>query len=225
VRLLVVEDDTRLAGLVQRGLRGEGHAVDVAGTVEDGRWLAGVNPYDLLVIDVLLPDGDGFSLCRELRQANNWTPVLMLTARDAVADRVQGLDAGADDYLVKPYSFDELAARVRALVRRGNHERPAILALGALLLDPASRKVTAAGRDVELSPKEFALLELFMRHAGEVLGRSEILDHVWDWAYDGASNVIDVYVRYLRQKLGTGGGVPQIETVRGIGYVLRGIRA
>jgi two-component system OmpR family response regulator len=223
VRLLVVEDDTRLAGLVQRGLRGEGHAVDVAGTVEDGRWLAGENPYDLLVIDVLLPDGDGFSLCRELRQAGNWTPVLMLTARDAVADRVQGLDAGADDYLVKPYSFDELAARVRALVRRGIHERPATLAIGALLLDPASRKVTAAGRDVELAPKEFALLELFMRHTGEVLGRSEILDHVWDWAYDGASNVIDVYVRYLRQKLGTGGGVPQIETIRGIGYVMRGV--
>jgi two-component system OmpR family response regulator len=222
MRVLLVEDDPRLAGLLQRGLRGEGYAVDISGTVDEGRWLARENPYDALIFDVMLPDGDGFGLCRELRQAGNWTPVLMLTARDAVADRVQGLDAGADDYLVKPHSFDELAARVRALIRRGARERPAILSVGSLRLDPASRLVTAAGRQLELTPKEFALLELFMRHPGEVLTRREILDHVWDWAYDGTSNVVDVYVRYLRQKLGDGvPGQPAIEAVRGVGYSLR----
>ena len=221
MRLLLVEDDPRLAGLLQRGLRGEGYAVDVSGTVDEGRWLAKENPYDALIFDVMLPDGDGFGLCRELRQAGDWTPVLMLTARDAVADRVQGLDAGADDYLVKPHSFDELAARVRALIRRGARERPAVLRVGSLTLDPASRSVTASGRRLELTPKEFALLELFMRHSGEVLPRREILDHVWDWAYDGTSNVIDVYVRYLRQKLGDGPGQPVIEAVRGVGYSLR----
>jgi DNA-binding response OmpR family regulator len=221
MRLLLVEDDPRLAGLLQRGLRGEGYAVDVSGTVDEGRWLAKENPYDALIFDVMLPDGDGFGLCRELRQAGDWTPVLMLTARDAVADRVQGLDAGADDYLVKPHSFDELAARVRALIRRGARERPAVLRVGTLTLDPASRTVTADGRRLELTPKEFALLELFMRHPGEVLPRREILDHVWDWAYDGTSNVIDVYVRYLRQKLGDAPGQPVIEAVRGVGYSLR----
>ena len=221
MRLLLVEDDPRLAGLLQRGLRGEGYAVDVSATVDEGRWLAKENPYDALIFDVMLPDGDGFGLCRELRQAGDWTPVLMLTARDAVADRVQGLDAGADDYLVKPHSFDELAARVRALIRRGARERPAVLRVGTLTLDPASRSVTAGGRRLELTPKEFALLELFMRHPGEVLPRREILDHVWDWAYDGTSNVIDVYVRYLRQKLGDGPGQPVIEAVRGVGYSLR----
>lgn len=150
MRLLVVEDDTRLATLLQRGLRGEGHAVDAAGNVEDGRWLAAENPYDLLIIDVVLPDGDGFTLCRRVREAGNWTPVLMLTARDAVIDRVAGLDAGADDYLVKPYSFGELAARVRALIRRGTHERPSVLAMGALSLDPAANRATADGRAIEL---------------------------------------------------------------------------
>jgi two-component system OmpR family response regulator len=221
MRVLLVEDDPRLSGLLQRGLRGEGYAVDISGTVDEGRWLAKENPYDALIFDVMLPDGDGFGLCRELRQAGNWTPVLMLTARDAVADRVQGLDAGADDYLVKPHSFDELAARVRALIRRGARERPAVLELGTLALDPATRTVIADGRRVELTAKEFALLELFMRHPGEVLPRREILDHVWDWAYDGTSNVVDVYVRYLRQKLGEAPGQPVIESVRGVGYALR----
>jgi len=221
MRVLLVEDDPRLSGLLQRGLRGEGYAVDISGTVDEGRWLAKENPYDALIFDVMLPDGDGFGLCRELRQAGNWTPVLMLTARDAVADRVQGLDAGADDYLVKPHSFDELAARVRALIRRGARERPAILRLGTLALDPATRTVTADSRRIELTAKEFALLELFMRHPGEVLPRREILDHVWDWAYDGTSNVVDVYVRYLRQKLGETPGLPVIEAVRGVGYALR----
>ena len=222
MRLLLVEDDTRLAGLLLRGLRAEGYAVDVAATAEEARWLATENPFDVLIFDVMLPDGDGFALCQELRQAGNWTPVLMLTARDSVNDRVRGLDAGADDYLVKPHSFAELAARVRALVRRGRPERPAVLSVGSLSLDPATHGVRVDGQPVAVSAKEFALLELFMRQADRVLSRSEILDHVWDWAYDGTSNVIDVYVRYLRQKIGEGPGVPRIETVRGVGYSLRG---
>ena len=221
LRLLLVEDDTRLAGLLLRGLRAEGYAVDVAATAEEARWLATENPFDVLILDVMLPDGDGFTLCQGLRRAGNWTPVLMLTARDSVNDRVRGLDAGADDYLVKPHSFAELAARVRALVRRGRPERPAVLSVGSLSLDPATHGVRVDGRPVAVSAKEFALLELFMRQADRVLSRSEILDHVWDWAYDGTSNVIDVYVRYLRQKIGEGPGVPRIETVRGVGYSLR----
>ncbi len=221
LRLLLVEDDTRLAGLLLRGLHGEGYAVDAADTAQEARWLATENPYDVLIFDVMLPDGDGFTLCEELRRAGNWTPVLMLTARNAVSDRVRGLDAGADDYLVKPHSFAELAARVRALVRRGRPERPAQLEAGSLVLDPATHEATAGGRPLDLAPKEFALLELFMRRNGQVLTRSEILDHIWDWAYDGMSNVVDVYVRYLRQKIGTGPGLPRIETVRGVGYVLR----
>ena len=219
MRLLLVEDDTRLAGLLVRGFRAEGYAVDVAGKAEEARWLASENPYDVLIFDVMLPDGDGFKLCQQLRQQGNWTPVLMLTARDSVNDRVRGLDAGADDYLVKPHSFAELAARVRALVRRGRPERPRCC-VGGLSLDPATRSVRPMA-DVALSPKEFALLELFMRHADRVLSRSDILDHVWDWAYDGTSNVIDVYVRYLRQKIGTSPNLPRIDTVRGVGYALR----
>jgi two-component system OmpR family response regulator len=221
VRLLLLEDDTRLCGLLVRGFRAEGYAIDVAGTVEEARWLATENPYDVQIFDVMLPDGDGFTLCQQLRQQGNWTPVLMLTARDSVNDRVRGLDAGADDYLVKPHSFAELAARVRALVRRGRPERPAVLKVGGLSLDPATHSVVADGIPVALSPKEFALLELFMRHTDRVLSRGDILDHVWDWAYDGTSNVIDVYVRYLRQKIGDGPSLPRIDTVRGVGYALR----
>jgi two-component system OmpR family response regulator len=221
MRLLVVEDDERMAGLLGRGLRAEGYAVDTCGSRAEGHWLATENPYDVLICDVMLPDGDGFALCRDLRSAGRWSPILMLTARDAVADRVQGLDAGADDYLAKPFAFDELLARVRALLRRGSHERPAVLAVGSLRLDPASRAVTAGDRPVDLALKEFALLELLMRHAGQVLSRAQILDHVWDWAYEGASNVIDVHVLALRRKLGTSPGLPRIETVRGVGYVLR----
>ncbi len=221
MRLLLMEDDDRLAGLLARGLRAEGHAVDRAESIEDGRWLATENPYDVLVFDVMLPDGDGFSLCSELRDGGTWTPVLLLTARDAITDRVRGLDVGADDYLVKPFAFPELTARLRALARRGASERPTVLAIGSLLLDPAARSVSIDGRDLDLTAREFALLELFVRRADDVLTRTEILERVWDWAYDGTSNVIDVYVRSLRAKMGDAPSAPRIETVRGVGYVLR----
>jgi two-component system, OmpR family, response regulator len=221
MRLLLLEDDIRLAGLLQRGLQAEGHAVDLAALIEDGRWLATENRYDVLIFDVMLPDGDGFALCGEIRRAGVWTPVLMLTARDAVSDRVRGLDVGADDYLVKPFAFAELSARLRALARRGAPERPTILAAGTLTIDPATRAVEVDGRPVGLSPREYALLELFVRRAGDVLTRTEIIESVWDWAYDGTSNVVDVYVRYLRTKLAGHPSAPRIETARGVGYVLR----
>jgi len=221
MRLLLLEDDDRLARLLERGLRREGHAVDRAATIEDGRWLATENPYDVLVCDIMLPDGDGFRLCADLRAAGNWTPVLLLTARDAVTDRVRGLDVGADDYLVKPFAFPELTARLRALARRGAPQRPTILEVGSLVLDPAARSVSIGGRELELTAREFALLDLFVRRSGDVLSRTEILDRVWDWAYDGTSNVIDVYVRSLRSKMGDGPGAPRIATIRGVGYVLR----
>ena len=221
MRLLLLEDDDRLAGLLERGLRDEGHAVDRAGTIEDGRWLATENPYDVLIFDVMLPDGDGFSLCAELRSDRVWTPVLMLTARDAISDRVRGLDVGADDYLVKPFAFPELTARLRALARRGAPERPTLLEVDTLVVDPAARSVTIGDTRLELTAREYALLELFVRRAGDVLSRTEILDRVWDWAYDGTSNVIDVYVRSLRTKMAINSSAPRIETVRGMGYVLR----
>jgi two-component system OmpR family response regulator len=221
VRVLVVEDEVKMAGLLKRGLEEEGYAVDMSGTGHDALWLASENPYDAVVLDIMLPDLDGFEVCRRLRAAGRWSPVLMLTARDAVADRVSGLDAGADDYLTKPFSFAELLARVRALLRRGATERPPFLAVGDLTLDPATRRVSRAGTPVELTAKEFALLEYFMRHPGEVLSRTRLIEHVWDFAYEGDSNVVDVYVRYLREKVDRPFGADSIETVRGAGYRLR----
>lgn len=221
MRLLVAEDDRRLAGLLRRGLEGEGYAVDVVGTAEETRWLATEVPYDTIVLDVMLPDGDGFDLCRELRAAGRWAPVLFLTARTAVADRVRGLDGGGDDYLVKPFEWDELLARIRALVRRGAHPRPPTIELGSFVLDPASREVRIAGQRIDLSSREFAILELLARHPDEVLSRADIREAVWDWAFDGRSNVVDVHVASLRRKLGGHPDGPRIETVRGIGYVLR----
>lgn len=221
MRVLVVEDEVKMAGLLKRGLEEEGYAVDMSGTGHDALWLASENPYDAVVLDIMLPDIDGFEVCRRLRAAGRWSPVLMLTARDAVPDRVSGLDAGADDYLTKPFSFAELLARLRALVRRGAAERPPFLAVGDLTLDPATRRVSRAGTPVELTAKEFALLEYFMRHPGEVLSRTRLIDHVWDFAYEGDSNVVDVYVRYLRGKVDRPFGSGSIETVRGAGYRLR----
>jgi two-component system OmpR family response regulator len=221
VRVLVVEDEAKMAGLLKRGLEEEGYAVDIAATGADGLWAGTENQYDAILLDVMLPELDGFEVCRQLRSRGRWAPVLMLTARDDVADRVEGLDAGADDYLVKPFSFSELLARVRALVRRGAGERPAVLLVDDLELDPAARRVSRAGAEIRLTAKEFALLELFMRHPGDVLTRTRILEHVWDFAFDGDSNVVDVYVRYLREKVDRPFRRASIETVRGAGYRLR----
>jgi two-component system, OmpR family, response regulator len=221
MRILVVEDEAKMAGLIRRGMREEGLAVDVAGSGEDALWMAGSTEYDAIVLDVMLPGIDGFETCRRLRSDGVWTPVLMLTARDAVEDRVAGLDSGGDDYLVKPFSFAELLARLRALTRRGEVERPAVLAVGELRLDPATRQVWRGEAEIALSAKEFSLLEAFMRRPGEVLSRFQLLEHAWDYGYENRSNVIDVYVRYLREKVDRPFGADSIETVRGAGYRLR----
>jgi two-component system, OmpR family, response regulator len=221
MRVLVVEDETRMARLVKRGLEEEGHAVDVAGDGPDGLWMATENPYAAIVLDIMLPGFDGFEVCRKLREAGVWTPVLMLTARDAVGDRVRGLDAGADDYMVKPFSLLELAARLRALARRDDRARPAVLGEGDLRLDPAAKRAWRGRTELQLSPKEFSLLELFLRHPGVVLTRTQILEAAWDFAYDGTSNVVDQYVTYLRRKIDVPFGRHDIETVRGMGYRLR----
>ena len=221
MRVLVVEDEIRMARLVKRALEEEGHAVDIAASGGDGVWLATENPYGAIILDVMLPDFDGFELCRRLREEGQWAPVLMLTARDSVGDRVRGLDAGADDYLVKPFSLLELAARLRALARRDDRSRPVVLTEGDLRLDPAAKRAWRAETELRLSPKELALLELFLLHPGDVLTRSQIIEAVWDFAYDGGSNVVDQYVNYLRRKVDTPFGQHDIETVRGIGYRLR----
>jgi two-component system OmpR family response regulator len=221
VRVLVVEDEVKMASLLQRALEREGYAVDLAGNGVDAIWLATENDYDAVVLDVMIPAPDGFAVCRTLRERERWAPVLLLTARDSVADRVTGLDAGADDYLLKPFSFDELSARLRALTRRTISERPTVLEVDGLRLDPAAHTVARDGSPIDLSPKEFSLLETFMRSPGKVLTRTALLEHVWDFAYDGTSNVIDVYVRYLRGKIDRPFGRDSIETVRGVGYRLR----
>ena len=222
MRILVVEDEQKLAGLLERGLVEEGHAADVARTGEDALWMAGSVEYDAIVLDLMLPGLNGVEVCRRLRESKVWSPVLMLTARDAIEDRVAGLDAGADDYLPKPFSFAELLARLRALVRRGPVERPAVLEVGSLRLDPAAHKVWRDDTEIELSAKEFALLETFMRRPGQVLSRYQLLEHAWDIAYENKSNVVDVYVRYLREKIDRPFGVETLETVRGTGYRLLG---
>jgi len=221
MRVLVVEDEPKMAGLVKRGLQEEGIAVDVSGRGEDAVWMAGSTEYDVVVLDVMLPGLDGFEVCRRLRADEVWTPVLMLTARDAVEDRVAGLDGGADDYLVKPFSFDELLARLRALARRGSAERPAVLEAGDLRLDPATRRASRGDEEIALSQKEYALLETLMRRPGVALSRLQLLEHAWDDTYENRSNVIDVYIRYLREKIDRPFGTDTIETVRGVGYRLR----
>ena len=210
-----------MAELLARGLREEGYAVDAVHDGVDGLWMATEQSYDAIVLDLMLPGLDGFEVCRRLREADRWAPVLMLTARDAVEDRVRGLDAGADDYLMKPFSFAELAARVRALVRRPPRARPAVLEVGDLRLDPATHRAWRGDNEIELSPKELALLELLMHHPGEVVTRTRILEHVWDFAYDGMSNVVDQYIAYLRKKIDRPFDRADIETVRGVGYRLR----
>ena len=220
MRVLIVEDEPKMSRVLQRGLREEGYSVDVSADGVDALHLASENDYDVVILDVMLPEMDGIAVCRRMRERGRWAPVLMLTARDATTDRVRGLDAGADDYLVKPFSFEELLARMRSLLRREPRERPPVLSVGALTLDPATRQVRFAGSDLALSAKEFTLLEYFMRHPGEVLSRTRILEHVWDVNYDGGSNVVDVYVRYLRKKIDEPFGTKLLRTVRGAGYVL-----
>ena len=221
MRVLIVEDEVRMASLIRRGLVQEGIAADIAASGEDALWMAGAHDYDGIVLDVLLPGLSGFETCRRLRESGIWAPVLMLTARDSVEDRVAGLDTGADDYLVKPFAFAELLARLRALARRGEVERPSVLEVGDLRLDPASREVRRGSTEIRLSAKEFALLETFMRRPGEVLSRLLLLEHAWDFAYENRSNIVDVYVRRLRTKLDEPFGRTSLETVRGAGYRLR----
>jgi two-component system, OmpR family, response regulator len=210
-----------MAAALQRGLRAEGMIVDVASSSGDALWMARATPFDAMVLDVMLPDCDGFETCRRLRADGVWVPIIMLTARDAVADRVRGLDAGADDYLTKPFSLAELLARLRALSRRDAVERPTVLEVGSLRLDPATRQAWRGDQEIQLSAREFALLERFMRRPGQPLSRLELLEAAWDYDYEHRSNVVEVYIRYLREKIDRPFGLRSLETVRGFGYRLR----
>jgi two-component system, OmpR family, response regulator len=221
VRVLIVEDDVRMAAAIRRGLRFEGLVVDIATDGEQALRIVSGTDYDAIVLDVMMPGLDGFETCRRLRLDGIWAPVLMLTARDAVEDRVRGLDGGADDYMVKPFSLAELTARLRALVRRGPVERPTVLEVGELRLDPGTREVWRGDAEVQLSAREFALLETFMRRPGQVFTQTQLLEAAWDLGYEQRSNVVEVYVRYLREKIDRPFGVSSIETVRGAGYRLR----
>jgi two-component system OmpR family response regulator len=221
VRVLVVEDEVKLASLIRKALREQGMLTDVAINGEDALWMAAAAPYDVLVLDVNLPGLDGFEVCHRLRLDGVRTPILMLTARDGVDDRITGLDTGADDYVVKPFDFNELFARVRALARRGPAERAPTLTVGDLSLDVATHTVTRAGVEIPLSTKELQLLEVFMLRPGQVLSRYDLLEGAWEMEYENRSNVVDVYVRYLREKIDRPFGIETIETVRGAGYRLR----
>jgi two-component system OmpR family response regulator len=216
MRLLVVEDERRLAAGLRKGLEAEGFAVDVAHNGIDGIWMARENPFDAIVLDVMLPGANGYQVCRTLRSDGNWTPILILTAKDGVAEVVEGLDTGADDYLAKPFAYAVLVARLRALLRRGARPRPTVLEVGELRLDPAARRVWLGDKEIGFTAREFAVLEFLIRHTGEVLSKKDILDHVWDFDFDGDPNIVEVYVRRLRTKLDG----PAIETIRGAGYRL-----
>jgi two-component system OmpR family response regulator len=221
MRVLVVDDDVRMAGAIRRGLRYEGLVVDVAADGDEALRVVARTEYDVVVLDVLMPGLGGFETCRRLRDEGRWMPVLMLTARDSVEDRVRGLDGGADDYLTKPFSLAELTARLRALVRRGPIERPSVVEVGDLRLDPATREVRRGDVEIELSAKEFPVLETFMRRPGQVLSHTQLLEAAWDLGYEQRSNIVEVYVRYLREKIDRPFGLRSIETVRGAGYRLR----
>ncbi len=220
MRILLIEDDERLTSTLSDSLRAEGYAVDIAPTAEDGRWMATEIPFDAIVLDVGLPDGDGIDLCATLRDEGVWSPILVLTAHAEIDQRVRGLDSGADDYLGKPFSFDELVARVRALVRRGQVERPSVLEVGPMRLDPATRRVSVGTQSLPITGRAFAILELLARRKGQLVTRAEVTEHVWDWAWDGTSNVIDVHISALRAVLRGYPGAPAIETVRGAGFIL-----
>ena len=220
MRILVVDDDAHVAGSVRRGLEGEGYAVDVALDGTEGHWLASENPYDAMVLDSMLPGMSGDELCARLRAAGVWTPILMLTARSGESDEAQALDSGADDFLSKPFSYVVLLARLRALLRRGGVERPAVLVAGDLTLDPATHRVARGDVEVPLSPRQFSLLEYFLRHAGEVLPKSRLLEHVWDFSFEGDPNIVEVYVHQLRLRVDEPFGRSALQTVRGAGYRL-----
>jgi two-component system OmpR family response regulator len=221
MRILLADDDTELTTMLQRALDRQGHAVDVVDTGEEALWLAGTCEYDALILDVNLPGSDGFTVCQELRTRGDWTPILFLTGRTAVADRVTGLDAGGDDYLAKPFALEEMSARLRTIARRQPHQRPAVLEAGDIAVDPAARSVRRASTQLDLTPKEFALLELLVRHAGEVVERKRIQDALWDFAFDPRSNVIDAVVRRLRVSIDLPSRRSYIDTVRGVGYRFR----
>ncbi len=220
MRVLVVEDEKRLAAGLRKGLEADGFAVDVALNGTDGLWLAQEEPYDAIVLDLMLPEVSGFEICERLREARNWTPILMLTARDGASDEIRALDTGADDYLTKPFAHAVLVARLRALLRRGATERPAVLEAGDLRLDPAAHRVWRDGTELELTAREMELLEFMLRRAGEVVSKTEILAHVWDYDFEGDPNIVEVYIGHLRNKVDRPFGRRAIETVRGAGYRL-----
>lgn len=220
MRILLVEDDKHLAGAIRRGLQDEGYAVDVALDGTDGHWLATENSYDAMVLDVMLPGMTGSDLCRKLREAGDWTPILMLTARSGEREEARALDTGADDFLSKPFSFIVLIARLRALLRRGGHERPSVLSAGDLRLDPATHRVARGSTEITLTPRQFSLLEFMLRRAGEVLSKSLILEHVWDFSFDGDPNIVEVYVGQLRKRIDEPFGRSSLQTVRLVGYRL-----
>jgi DNA-binding response OmpR family regulator len=220
MRVLLIEDDRKAARLLTKGLQEEGFVVDVAATAEEGEEKAVVNDYDVIVLDWLLPGRDGLSVCRGLRTGGSAVPILMLTARDSVADRVTGLGSGADDYLTKPFAFEELLARIRALLRRSRNAQPTVLRVADLTLDPATRRVTRAGSPVTLTPKEYAILEVLMRAAGGVVTRTRLAERVWDEASDVLDNLVDAHVSHLRKKIDSGPGAPLVHTIRGVGYRL-----
>jgi len=220
MRILIVEDDKKVGAFLEKGLKEEQYAVDVCRDGEEAMDLATANPYDVIILDVMLPKKDGFSVCRELRQSGVLTPILMLTARDTVEDKVAGLTEGADDYLTKPFSFEELLARIRALLRRSQDYKTKVLKVADLELDPARRQATRAGRKIPLTGKEYALLEYMMRNKGRVLTESMIIEHVWDMNYEGTSNIVNVYINYLRKKVDEGAPLKLIQTVRGYGYTI-----
>ena len=220
MRVLVVEDEKRLAAGLRKGLEAEGFAVDVVHNGIDGIWMARENPFDAILLDIMIPGASGLQVCQTLRSEGNWTPILILTAKDGIADEVEGLDTGADDYLAKPFSFAVLIARLRALMRRGARPRPTVLEVGDLRLDPAARRVWFAGIEIPLTAREFAVLEFFAHHPDEVLAKTDILGHVWDFDFDGDPNIVEVYVRRLRTKLNRSKDRQVIETVRGAGYRL-----
>jgi DNA-binding response OmpR family regulator len=218
MRILVIEDEKQLASSLKRGLEAEGASVDVALNGTDGLWMARENPYDALIADIMLPGINGFQICSELRNEGNWTPILMLTAKDGELDEAEALDAGADDYLTKPFSYVVLQAHLRALMRRGAKERPPVLRAGDLVVDPASRRCHRGSDEIELTAREFSILEYLMRRVGEVVSKREVLDHVWDYDFDGDPNIVEVYIRYLRNKIDRPFGRNAIETIRGFGY-------